>query len=76
MKLASFKVRGRESFGAVVVGASEGVVDLKTRLAPQFESVLDLLRDGGLDDRARGVQGVRAGFPVARAGIPAAGAAA
>jgi len=41
MKLASFKVRGRESFGVVV---GEGVVDLKTRLAPKYSSVLDLLR--------------------------------
>jgi 2-keto-4-pentenoate hydratase/2-oxohepta-3-ene-1,7-dioic acid hydratase in catechol pathway len=65
MKLASFKVRGRESFGAVVgQGASEGVVDLKTRLAPQFESVLDLLRDGGLDIARAVVQGVRADFPL------------
>ncbi len=65
MKLASFKVRGRESFGAVVgQGASEGVVDLKTRLAPQFESVLDLLRDGGLDTARAVVQGVRADFPL------------
>ena len=61
MKLASFKVRGRESFGAVV---GEGVVDLKTRLAPQFESVLDLLRDGGLDTVRRVVRGVRADFPL------------
>jgi len=29
MKLASYKVRGRESFGAVV---GDGVVDLKPRL--------------------------------------------
>jgi 2-keto-4-pentenoate hydratase/2-oxohepta-3-ene-1,7-dioic acid hydratase in catechol pathway len=31
MKLASYKVRGRDSFGAVV---GEGMVDLKTRLTP------------------------------------------
>jgi 2-keto-4-pentenoate hydratase/2-oxohepta-3-ene-1,7-dioic acid hydratase in catechol pathway len=59
MKLASFKVRGRDSFGAVV---GEGVVDLKTRLAPQFTSVLDLLRDGGLDIAREVVHGVRADF--------------
>lgn len=65
MKLASFKVRGRESFGAVVgQGSSEGIVDLKTRLAPQFESVLDLLRDGGLNTARTVVQGVRADFPL------------
>ena len=61
MKLASYKVRGRESFGAVV---GEGVVDLKTRLAPQFTSVLDLLRAGGLDFAREVVQGVRADFPI------------
>jgi 2-keto-4-pentenoate hydratase/2-oxohepta-3-ene-1,7-dioic acid hydratase in catechol pathway len=65
MKLASFKVRGRDSFGAVVgQGSSEGVVDLKTRLAPQFTSVLGLLRDGGLDVAREVVRGVRADFPL------------
>ena len=61
MKLASYKVRGRDSFGVVV---GEGVVDLKTRLAPQFTSVLDLLRDGGLDIAREVVRGVRADFPL------------
>ena len=60
MKLASYKVRGRESFGAVV---GEGVVDLKTRLAPRFTSVLDLLRDDGLEVARAAVRGVRADFP-------------
>ncbi len=65
MKLASFKVRGRDSFGAVIgEGSTEGVVDLKTRLAPQFTSVLDLLREGGLDFAREVVQGVRADFPL------------
>ena len=61
MKLASFKVRGRASFGAVV---EDGVVDLKTRLAPRFNSVLDLLRDNGLDIARNTVRGVRADFPL------------
>jgi len=61
MKLASYKVRGRDSFGAVV---GEGVVDLKTRLAPQFTCVLDLLRGGGLDIAREAVRGVRADFPL------------
>ncbi len=61
MKLASFKVRGRDSFGVVV---GEGVVDLKTRLAPQFTSVLDLLRGAGLDIVREVVHGVRADFPL------------
>jgi 2-keto-4-pentenoate hydratase/2-oxohepta-3-ene-1,7-dioic acid hydratase in catechol pathway len=62
MKLASFKVRGRDSFGAVV---GEGVVDLKTRLAPKFSSVHDLLRRNGLDEARAVVQGVRPDFPLA-----------
>ncbi len=61
MKLASFKARGRDSFGVVV---GEGVVDLKTRLAPQFTSVLDLLRVDGLSVARKVVQGVRADFPL------------
>jgi 2-keto-4-pentenoate hydratase/2-oxohepta-3-ene-1,7-dioic acid hydratase in catechol pathway len=61
MKLASYKVRGRESFGAVV---GEGVVDLKLRLGPRYESVLDLLRDGGLDKARDAARGVRADFPL------------
>jgi 2-keto-4-pentenoate hydratase/2-oxohepta-3-ene-1,7-dioic acid hydratase in catechol pathway len=62
MRLASFKVRGRDSFGAVV---GEGVVDLKTRLAPKYSSVLDLLRRDGLDEARGVIQGVRPDFPLA-----------
>ena len=62
MKLARYKVRGRESFGAVV---GEGVVDLKPRLGPHFASALDLLReDGGLDAARQAAHGVRADFPL------------
>jgi 2-keto-4-pentenoate hydratase/2-oxohepta-3-ene-1,7-dioic acid hydratase in catechol pathway len=65
MKLASYKARGRDSFGAVIgEGPSAGVVDLKTRLAPQFTSVLDLLREGRLDIAREAVAGVRADFPL------------
>jgi 2-keto-4-pentenoate hydratase/2-oxohepta-3-ene-1,7-dioic acid hydratase in catechol pathway len=65
MKLASYRVRGRDSFGAVVGnGVDLGVVDLKTRLAPQFTSVLDLLRTSGLDIAREAVRGVRADFPL------------
>jgi 5-carboxymethyl-2-hydroxymuconate isomerase len=61
MKLASYKVRGRESFGVVI---GEGVVDLKTRLAPKFSSLADLLRDDGLEVARAAVRGVRADFPL------------
>jgi 2-keto-4-pentenoate hydratase/2-oxohepta-3-ene-1,7-dioic acid hydratase in catechol pathway len=67
MKLASYKVRGRESFGAVVgSGATLGVVDLKPRLGPHFASTLDVLRqDGGLDLAREAARGVRADFAAA-----------
>jgi 2-keto-4-pentenoate hydratase/2-oxohepta-3-ene-1,7-dioic acid hydratase in catechol pathway len=67
MKLASYKVRGRESFGAVVGdGAGLGMVDLKPRLGPRFASVLDLLRsEGGLDSARTAARGVRPDFPLA-----------
>lgn len=59
MKLASYKVRGRESFGVVV---GEGVVDLKLRLGPRYESLLDLLRDGGFEKAREAARGVRADY--------------
>ena len=62
MKLASYKVRGRESFGAVV---GEGLVDLKTRLGPHLASTLDLLRNDGLGVAREALRGVRADFPFA-----------
>ena len=61
MKLASFRVRGRESFGVVV---GEGVVDLRLRLGPRYERALDLLRDDALDKAREAVRGVRADFPL------------
>lgn len=67
MKLASYRVRGRESFGAVVDnGAGLGVVDLRLRLGPHFASALDLLREeGGLDIARAAARGVRPDFPLA-----------
>lgn len=66
MRLASYRVRGRDSFGAVVgEGAQQGVVDLKTRLSPHVDSVLELLRDGGLDRARDAMAGVRPDFPTA-----------
>lgn len=61
MKLASYRVRGRDSFGAVV---GEGVVDLKLRLGAGFDGVLALLRAGALDKAREAVQGARADFPL------------
>ena len=64
MKLASYKVRGRESFGAVVgSGATLGVIDLKPRLGPHFASTLDVLRhEQGLEMARDAARGVRADF--------------
>jgi 2-keto-4-pentenoate hydratase/2-oxohepta-3-ene-1,7-dioic acid hydratase in catechol pathway len=61
MKLASYKTRGRKSFGVVV---GDGVVDLKTRLGPHFASTLDLLRNDGLDVARQAMRGVRADYPL------------
>lgn len=61
MRLASYKVRGRESFGAMT---ADGVIDLKTRLAPAFASLLDLFRDDGLLAALDAAQGVRPDFPL------------
>jgi len=46
MKLASYTVRGRESYGVVV---GEGVVDRKLRLGAGYDGLLDLLRAGALE---------------------------
>lgn len=59
MKLASYRVRGRESYGAVV---GDGVVDLKLRLGTRYETALDLLRDGALDKARAAAEGVRADY--------------
>jgi 2-keto-4-pentenoate hydratase/2-oxohepta-3-ene-1,7-dioic acid hydratase in catechol pathway len=63
MRLASYNIRGRESFGVVV---GEGIVDLKPRLS-RFGSWLDVLRAGALDQVREAVAGVRADFPLAEA---------
>jgi 2-keto-4-pentenoate hydratase/2-oxohepta-3-ene-1,7-dioic acid hydratase in catechol pathway len=61
MKLASYKVRGRGSFGAVV---GDGVVDLKLRLGAGYDGVLALLRAGALDKAREAVRGARPDFPL------------
>jgi 2-keto-4-pentenoate hydratase/2-oxohepta-3-ene-1,7-dioic acid hydratase in catechol pathway len=61
MHLASYNVRGRSSFGVV---AGDGIVDLKTRLAPRLQSVLDVLRADAVDEVKGMVAGVRPDFPL------------
>ncbi|MGB7257242.1 MAG: fumarylacetoacetate hydrolase family protein [Pseudolabrys sp.] len=61
MKLASYKVRGRESFGIVT---GDGLIDLRLRLAPRYNSMLDLLRGEALADARAASRGVRADYPL------------
>ncbi len=61
MHFASFSARGRTSFGIVV---GDGVVDMRARLAPRFQSLLDVLRAGALEEVVAAVAGVRADFPL------------
>jgi 2-keto-4-pentenoate hydratase/2-oxohepta-3-ene-1,7-dioic acid hydratase in catechol pathway len=61
MHLATYNVRGRQSFGVV---SGDGVIDLRPRLAPRYISVLDVLRAGALGEVERTVAGVRPDFPL------------
>jgi 5-carboxymethyl-2-hydroxymuconate isomerase len=61
MHLASYNVRGRSSFGVV---SGDGIVDLRLRLAPRYQSVLDMLRAGALGEIPAAIAGVRADFPL------------
>lgn len=56
MRLASYVTRGRSGFGAVV---GNGVVDVRLRFAPRFASLLDVLREGALEEVKAGIAGVR-----------------
>jgi 2-keto-4-pentenoate hydratase/2-oxohepta-3-ene-1,7-dioic acid hydratase in catechol pathway len=62
MHFASYNIRGRASFGIV---SGDGVIDLRLRLSPRYQSMLDVLRAGALDEVAAAMQGVRADFPLA-----------
>ena len=64
MHLATYNVRGRPSFGVV---SGDGIVDLKPRLAPRLQSVLDILRADALGEVQSMVAGVRADFPLSEA---------
>ena len=64
MNLASYNIRGRTSFGAVV---GDGIVDLRQRLAPRIQSVLDILRADALREVKSLIAGVRPDFSLAEA---------
>jgi 2-keto-4-pentenoate hydratase/2-oxohepta-3-ene-1,7-dioic acid hydratase in catechol pathway len=63
MKLASYIVRNRASFGAVI---GEGIVDLRLRLS-RFPTLLDVLRAGAIEDAKAAARGVRADFQLSEA---------
>jgi len=57
MRLASFMVRGRPSYGAVI---GDGIADLRVRFGGRFPSLLDLLRGHALKEAEAALDGVRA----------------
>ena len=61
MQLASYHMRGRPSFGAVV---GEGVVDLRARLS-RFSNLLEVFRGQALDQAKAAAAGVRPDMPLA-----------
>jgi 2-keto-4-pentenoate hydratase/2-oxohepta-3-ene-1,7-dioic acid hydratase in catechol pathway len=60
MRLASFNLRGRPSFGAVV---GDGIVDLRSRLS-RYATLLEVFRAGALDQAKAVIAGVRADVPL------------
>jgi 2-keto-4-pentenoate hydratase/2-oxohepta-3-ene-1,7-dioic acid hydratase in catechol pathway len=63
MKLASYNIRGRQSFGAIM---GDGLVDLRPRLA-RFPTLLDVLRGGALGEAIQSATGVRPDFALSEA---------
>src|SRR5215218_9740973 len=61
MRLASYNVRGRTSFGVV---EGDGVVDLRLRLGSRFTSLFEVLRAGALNELTPLATGMRADFPL------------
>jgi 2-keto-4-pentenoate hydratase/2-oxohepta-3-ene-1,7-dioic acid hydratase in catechol pathway len=61
MRLASYHLRGRPSFGAVV---GDGIVDLRSRLS-RFATLLEVFRAGALDQAKAVIAGVRPDVPLA-----------
>src|SRR5271156_2588249 len=56
MRLASYNMRGRPSFGVVV---GDGIVDLRARLS-RFSSLLEVFRARAIDQATAAANGVRA----------------
>jgi 2-keto-4-pentenoate hydratase/2-oxohepta-3-ene-1,7-dioic acid hydratase in catechol pathway len=65
MRLASYALRGRPSFGVVVgQGIDEGIVDLRPRLH-RFGSLVEVFRAQALDQAKAASDGVRPDIPLA-----------
>ena len=62
MRLASYNMRGRPSFGAVV---GDGIVDLRGRLS-RFATLLEVFRAQALAEAKAAVEGVRADVPLSQ----------
>jgi 2-keto-4-pentenoate hydratase/2-oxohepta-3-ene-1,7-dioic acid hydratase in catechol pathway len=60
MRLASYNLRGRPSFGAVV---GEGIVDLRGRLS-RFTTLVEVFRAQALGEARAAAEGVRAEVPL------------
>ena len=60
MRLASYNLRGRPSFGAVV---GDGIVDLRARLS-RFATLLEVFRAQALDEAKAAADGVRPDVPL------------
>jgi 2-keto-4-pentenoate hydratase/2-oxohepta-3-ene-1,7-dioic acid hydratase in catechol pathway len=60
MRLATYNLRGRPSFGAVV---GDGLVDLRARLS-RFSTLLDVFRAQALDEARAAADGVRPDVPL------------
>jgi 2-keto-4-pentenoate hydratase/2-oxohepta-3-ene-1,7-dioic acid hydratase in catechol pathway len=56
MRLASYRIRGRSSFGAVV---GDGVVDLRLRFGARHPTLVDVLRAHALHEARASILGVR-----------------
>jgi 2-keto-4-pentenoate hydratase/2-oxohepta-3-ene-1,7-dioic acid hydratase in catechol pathway len=64
MHLASYNIRGRTSFGVV---SGDGIIDLRTRLAPRLQSVLDVLQADALSEVQSMIARIRPDFALAEA---------
>ena len=63
MRLASYKLHGRPSFGVVV---GEGIVDLRSRLS-RYATLIEVFRAQALDQAKAAAAGVRPDAPLAEA---------